>query len=75
MWNEEITNYLKSIGFKQYKSDKCVFGKCKKDNKLIGLLSLYVDVILIIGEDYEIKNIIKKLKNKYTISKKNLLTE
>ena len=71
MWNEEITNYLKSIGFKQYKSDKCLFGKYNKGNKLIGLLTLYVDDILITGEDYEIKNIIKKLKNKYTISKES----
>ena len=30
MWNEEITNYLKSISFKQYKSDKCLFGKYNK---------------------------------------------
>jgi len=46
MWNEEITNYLKSIGFKQYKSDKCLFGKYNK-KKLIRLLTLYVDDILI----------------------------
>ena len=57
MWNEEITNYLKSIGFKQYKSDKCLFGKCNEENRLIELLTLYVDDILITGEDYEIKNI------------------
>ena len=47
MQNEEITNYLKSVDFKQYKSDKCLFGKCNKENKLIGLLALFVDDILI----------------------------
>jgi len=62
MWNEEITNFLKSIGLKQYKSDKCLFGKYNKENKLIGLLTLYVDDILITGEDYKIKIIINKLK-------------
>jgi len=31
-------------------------------NKLIGLLTLYVDDILITGEDYKIKIIINKLK-------------
>jgi len=30
-WNEEITNFLKSIGFIQYKSDKCLFGKYNKE--------------------------------------------
>jgi len=72
MWNEEITNYLNSIGFKQYKSDKCLFGKYNKENKLIELLLLYVDDILITGENYEIKNIIKKLKSKYTINFKRI---
>jgi len=42
-----------------------------KKNKLIGLLTLYIDDILITDEDYEIKNIIKKLKSKYTISKES----
>ena len=38
----------------------------------MGLLTLYVDDFLITGEDYKIKNIIKKLKkNKYTISRKS----
>ena len=54
IWNEEKTNYLKSIDFKQYKSNKCLFGKYNKDNKLIGLLTLYIDNILINGEGYEI---------------------
>ena len=42
-----------------------------KKNKLIGLLTLYIDDILITDEDYEIKNIIKKLKSKYTTSKES----
>ena len=50
------------MGLKQYKSDKCLFGKYNKQNKLVALLTLYVDDILITGEDNEIKYIINKLK-------------
>jgi len=69
MWNKKITDFLKFIGFIQYKSDKCLFGKYNKENKLIVLLTLYVDGILIIGEDKEINFTVDVLKNKYTISK------
>jgi len=40
-----------------------------KKNKLIVLLTLYVDDILITGEDKEINFTVDKLKNKYKISK------
>jgi len=68
VWNQDITSYLKSIGLVQYKSDKCLFGIHNKHNKLIALLTLYVDDILITGEEKEIKYIINKLKEKYDIS-------
>jgi len=55
----------------QYLSDKCLFGMYNKKNKLIALLTLYVDDILITGEDNIVKFIIEKLKNKYTISKES----
>jgi len=62
MWNDEITYYLKSISFIQYKFDKCLFGKYSIENKLIALLTLYVDNIQITGEDNEIRYIkIKEL--------------
>jgi len=59
MRNEEITNYLKSISFIQYKSDECLFEKYSKENILIALLILYEDNILITSEDNEIKFIYK----------------
>jgi len=68
VWNQDISTFLKSIGLKQYRTDKCLFGKYNEQNKLTALLTLYVDDILITGENTEIKYIINKLKNKYEIS-------
>jgi len=66
-WFKEISNYLKEINLKQFKTDKCLFAKYK-NNKLTALVTLYVDDILITGEDREIKIISDKLKDKYKIS-------
>eukprot|EP00833_Pecoramyces_ruminatium_P017127 jgi/Orpsp1_1/1191159/evm.model.d7180000083873.1 len=71
MWNNEISKFLTSIGLKQFITDKCVFGKYDKNNKLIALLTLYVDDILLTGENCVIENIMNKLKNKYSISKES----
>ena len=30
MWYNEISHYLVSIGFRNYKTDKCLFGKYNK---------------------------------------------
>ena len=49
MWYKEILHFLISIGFKKYNTDKCLFGKYDKNNKLICLLTLYVNDILITG--------------------------
>eukprot|EP00833_Pecoramyces_ruminatium_P010518 jgi/Orpsp1_1/1184550/evm.model.c7180000089992.1 len=69
MWYQEISRYLKNIGYKQYINDKCLFGKYDKNNNLIGLLTLYVDDILITGTDETIRTTINKLKQKYRVSK------
>eukprot|EP00833_Pecoramyces_ruminatium_P014789 jgi/Orpsp1_1/1188821/evm.model.d7180000067435.1 len=69
MWYKEITKFLKNIGYKQYQNDRCLFGKYNKNKKLIGLLTLYVDDILITGTDEIIQDTINKLKQKYSISK------
>jgi len=47
------------------------FGKYDKNNKLICLLTFYVDYILIMGKDNEIIYVINKLKGKYKISKES----
>ena len=71
MWFNEISKFLKSTGYIQYKTDKCLFGKYNKNKKLISLLTLYVDDILITGYDNEINKTIEKLKYKYKISKES----
>jgi len=50
MWFKEIVNFLISRSFKKYKIDKCLLGKYNKNNKLICILTLYVDDILITGK-------------------------
>ena len=67
-WNKEISKFLISIGLKQNNTDKCIFTKYK-NNKLLLILSLYVDDILLTGTDEEIKYVSNKLHNKYQISK------
>jgi hypothetical protein len=42
MWFNELSKFLKSTGYIQYKTDKCLFGKYNKNKKLISLLTLYV---------------------------------
>jgi hypothetical protein len=50
-WNETITKYLCSIGFKQSAHDPCLFLRMDKDNKLTGMVALYVDDILLSCRD------------------------
>jgi len=71
MWYKEISQFLICIIFKKYNTDKCLFSKYDKSNKLICLLTLYVVDILIKGKDNEINYTINKLKGKYKISKKS----
>jgi len=71
MWYKEISHFLISIGFKKYNTDKRLFGKYNKNNKLIYILTLYVDDILITKKDNEINYVINKLKGKYKISKES----
>jgi len=75
MWYNVISHYIVSIGFKKYKTDKCLFGKYNKNNKLTCLLTLYVDDILITGIKNEINYTVSKLKDKYKISKDSNATK
>jgi len=67
-WNITITDFLIEKGYKQLTSEKCIFGKFK-NNRLTSIIGLYVDDMVITGEKEEIKNIIKKIKNNFKISK------
>lgn len=46
-WNETITSYLISIGFKQSDNDPCLFLSIDENGKLQGMIVLYVDDILL----------------------------
>jgi len=71
-WNKEITKFLKSIGLHQLDTDECIFCKYNKNHKLYAILNLYVDDILLTGNEDEIKEIINKIKRKYKISKESI---
>ena len=67
MWNKDISSFLKSINMKQNKAnnDKCLFDLYNIINKkLTTLLTLFIDDILIDGEDQVINYIIINLKKK-----------
>ena len=66
-WNKTITKFLTKLGFKQILSEKCIF-KYSIKNKTKCLIGLYVDDMIISGEDKIITNIIKKIKNKFKVS-------
>eukprot|EP00833_Pecoramyces_ruminatium_P017559 jgi/Orpsp1_1/1191591/evm.model.d7180000087207.1 len=68
-WNITISKFLIESGFTQISSEKCLFMKKTKNNKISCLIGLYVDDMLITGIDSEIKNIINKLKHRFKISK------
>ena len=57
-WNLRFDKTIKSYGFDQNVNEPCVY-KYIKDNKVVFLV-LYVDNILLIGNDVEILSNIKK---------------
>ena len=63
-WNKCFTEYLKSLGFEQCKTDYCVF-ILRIDGRLI-ILILFVDDIVIIGDDDELVDmVINALKSRF----------
>jgi len=67
-WNCMITNFLINHGFIQLSSEKCIFKKTL-NKKLVCIIGLYVDDMIITGEDYEIKSTIKIIRENFKISK------
>ena len=50
-WNKRFDQVIKSFGFYQNKEEPCVYRKMQDD--IVVFLILYVDEILLIGNDYE----------------------
>ena len=69
MWNITISNFLKSIGFTQLKSEQCLFSKSNSQKETTCIVALYVDDMLITGLDSEINSTVELIKNKFKISK------
>ena len=67
-WNITITKFLVNNGYHQLISEKCIFKRIIK-NKLLGIIGLYVDDMVITGEDKEIKKIVNIIKNNFKLSK------
>jgi len=48
-WNETITSFLKSIGFKQLLSEPCMFAKINS-GKTLCIIGFYADDMIITGK-------------------------
>lgn len=66
-WNETITSFLISIGFKQLISEQCIFKKIH-NNIVTCIIGLYVDDMIITGTKTEIHKTINLIKNRFKIS-------
>lgn len=62
-WNNKLNDILTQMNFKRLQCYPCVYKK-EKNNEIICILAVYVDDILITGENYEIYKT-KKLIKKY----------
>ena len=60
-WYKTITNFITNNGFKQLKSEPCMFFKIF-NNKVTCLIGIYVDDMIIMGSDQEIKFFINNKK-------------
>ena len=56
-WNTRFDQTIKSYGFDQYPNESCVYKKC--DGSLVVFLVLYVDDILLIGNDVGVLSSVK----------------
>jgi len=67
-WNKTITKFLTENKFHQSTTDPCVFFKKQKE-ELTCIIGLYVDDMLIIGENFEIVRIVSRIKDNFKVSK------
>ncbi|CAM8905250.1 unnamed protein product [Rhodiola kirilowii] len=65
-WNHELSSFLVSLGYKQSINDYSLFTKAK--GSTFTVLLVYVDDILLTGDDQEEMNVVKQaLHDKFTI--------
>jgi len=68
MWNDLLNKALFDMKFNKLLSESCLYVKKNTYNKIICLLGVYVDDILITGENKEILKVKKLLKGKFEIT-------
>jgi Reverse transcriptase (RNA-dependent DNA polymerase) len=59
-FNKKLISVLKSLGFKENKSDPCLLSKWDHNNIII--IGIYVDDCLVIGKETQISQLIVELK-------------
>ena len=50
IWNKEIDDYLRNLGFSPTEADCCIYVKLDENGKTVGMISLYVDDLIIAGD-------------------------
>ena len=68
-WYQSLAKYLESIGGIQCKLDKALFSFYDRQKNLKALCLAHIDDLIISGEERDVKDIVEKIKSKYTISK------
>ena len=68
MWNDTLNEALIDMNFNRLLSEPCLYVKRNAYNKIICLLGVYVDDILITGENKEILKVKRLLKDKFDIT-------
>jgi len=68
LWNETLNEKLINIGFNRLRSEPCIYVKMNDRNKIICLLTVYVDDILLTGNEHEVYKTKHLLKNYFNIT-------
>ena len=66
-WNRKLNHELTIMGFKRAKSEPCVYIKSNNHGKITCILSVYVDDILIAGNNKDIDKVKRSIKRKFNI--------
>jgi len=66
-WNNKLNDILLKIDFRRLTSEPCVYVKENGAKDIVCILAVYVDDILLIGKENEIKNVKKQINTNFDI--------